>query len=81
MRGEFYQIKCYSYKRVDLDKHYHEMNRLYYGICADVNLKPLFLFSIPEDLSVEVEKSFLRKNKRIIDTISGQIYQEIHLAL
>ena len=63
IKREFYQRKCSSYKKGDVDKHYQEMNMLYYGIGADVNLKPLFFSSIPEDLSVKVEKSFLRKNK------------------
>ena len=57
------------------------MSRLYYGIGADVNLKPHFLSFIPEDLSADVEKSFLRKNKRIIDATPGHIHQKIHPAL
>ena len=65
----------------DLDKHFQKMNKLYYGIGADVNLKPLFLSSIPEDLSTEVKKSFLKKNKWIIDATPRQIHQEVHLAL
>ena len=57
------------------------MNKLYYDIGANVNLKSLFLSFILENLSAKVEKSFLKKNKRIIDATPGQIHQEIHLAL
>ena len=81
-RDWYTQLSEYEQLQYVQIKDFHqEMNKLYYGIGADVNLKPLFLSSIPEDLSTEVKKSFLKKNKWIIDATPEQIHQEVHLAL
>lgn len=38
-RKEFFQMKCYSYDRKDLNKHFKRMTQLFFILGADINLK------------------------------------------
>jgi len=78
---EFFKRKCCSLQKKHLDKHYREMLKLFYGIGVDPNLKQIFLTSIPKELSQQVEKSFLSRQRRIMDILLGEIQQEIHQCL
>lgn len=50
IREEFLAMKCCSFKRKDLQKHYDRMSKRYYALNGidDVNLKQAFLNSLPD---------------------------------
>ena len=52
---EFLLMKCCSFERKDLEKHFHKMSRRYYSFNGmdDVNSKYTFLNSLPEPLGDE----------------------------
>ena len=55
-RKEFYQMKCYSLKKKDLDKHFQNISRKFYQLRGtnNPNLKQTFLASTPEILSIKM---------------------------
>ncbi|GJS01534.1 hypothetical protein Tco_0318042 [Tanacetum coccineum] len=82
-REEFLKMKCCSFQKKDLEKHYDRMSqRLYYlnGV-DDVNLKQFFLNSIPESLGNEAYQALEAKNVTIAQTTLGELYQLILNAL
>ena len=54
-REEFLLMKCCSFQRKDLEKHFDKMSRRYYSFNGmdDVNAKHTFLNSLPEPLGDE----------------------------
>jgi len=67
-RREFFKRRCCSLQKKHLDKHYHEMLKLFYQIGADANLKHVFLTSIPKELSQQGSGTFHweKSNKKSI---------------
>ena len=54
-REEFLAMKCCSFERKDLERHFDRMSRQFYTIdeVDDVNIKQTFLNSLPESLGDE----------------------------
>ena len=50
-RKEFFLMKCLSYDRKDLNKHFKKMTKLFYILGADINLKQTFISSLPKSLA------------------------------
>ena len=80
-RKEFFARKCCSYNRNDLNRHFQEMNQLFYILGADVQLKHVFLNSVPLDLAKTVKKAFQNKKLRPMDATLAELHQELLLAL
>ena len=82
-REEFLKMKCCSFKRHDLEKHYDRMSKRFYTIAGinDVNLKQAFLNSIPGPLGDETIKIMETKKIPLQSASIGEIFQHVLLAL
>jgi len=72
-------MKCYSYLRSDLERHFKDMCRRYHILFGldDPSLKHAFLAFIPKDL---VDKTFrlFKTRKEVIDNQSlGTIFHQV----
>ncbi|GJW68064.1 putative zinc finger, CCHC-type containing protein [Tanacetum coccineum] len=90
-REEFLKMKCCSFQKKDLEKHYDRMSQRFYCLNGvdDVNLKQVFLNSFPESLGNEAYRALEarmshRKTpppKKKTQTTLGELYQLILNAL
>nr|GEW20359.1 reverse transcriptase domain-containing protein [Tanacetum cinerariifolium] len=82
-REEFLKMKCCSFQKKDLEKHYDRMSQRFYCLnrVDDVNLKQLFLNSFPESLGNEAYRALEAKNVTIAQTTLGELYKLILNAL
>nr|GEU46858.1 hypothetical protein [Tanacetum cinerariifolium] len=66
-REEFLKLKCCSFQKKDLEKHYDRMSQRFYYFNGvdDVNLKQVFLNSFPESLGNEAYRALEAKNVTI----------------
>ncbi|OMO87787.1 Zinc finger, CCHC-type [Corchorus capsularis] len=83
LRQEFFQLKCCSLKRRDLDRHYQQFCRYFFqlGPPYDANLKYHLINSVPEDLK---DRTLLDIEAARIDINSlwvGDIYKLIFKSL
>ncbi|KAK9287735.1 hypothetical protein L1049_016175 [Liquidambar formosana] len=76
-------MKCCSFNRKDLEKHFNQMSQCFYTINGmdDVNLKHLFLNSLPEPLGNETLKVMNVQRIPFQATSLGEIYQNLLIAL
>ncbi|GJR02268.1 putative zinc finger, CCHC-type containing protein [Tanacetum coccineum] len=82
-REEFLKMKCCSFQKKDLEKHYDRMSQRFYCLNGvdDVNLKQVFLNSFPESLGNEAYQALEARNVTIAQTTLGELYQLILNAL
>ncbi|GKC29876.1 putative reverse transcriptase domain, viral movement protein, partial [Tanacetum coccineum] len=82
-REEFLKMKCCSFQKKDLEKHYDHMSQRFYYLNGvdDVNLKQVFLNSFPESLGNEAYRALEVRNVTIAQTNLGELYQLILNAL
>nr|GEX61243.1 hypothetical protein [Tanacetum cinerariifolium] len=82
-REEFLKMKCCSFQKKDLEKHYDRMSQRFYCLNGvdDVNLKQVFMNSFPESLGNEAYRALEAKNVTIAQTTLGELYQLILNAL
>ncbi|CDP17145.1 unnamed protein product [Coffea canephora] len=80
-RKEFFQMKCLSYDRKDLNKHFKKMTKLFIALGADINLKQAFISSFPKSLSDGAEMFIHNKYGSILNLSIGQIKQAVFLSL
>ena len=45
------EMKCFSYDRKDINKHFKKMTKLFFALGADINLKQAFVSSLPKSLA------------------------------
>ncbi|GJZ17715.1 hypothetical protein Tco_0553838 [Tanacetum coccineum] len=76
-REEFLKMKCCSFQKKDLEKHYDRMSQRFYCLNGvyDVNLKQVFLNSFPESLGNEAYRALEARNVTIAQTTLGELYQ------
>ncbi|GJV11256.1 hypothetical protein Tco_1352797 [Tanacetum coccineum] len=76
-------MKCCSFQKKDLEKHYDRMSQRFYCLnrVDDVNLKQVFLNSFPESLRNEAYRALEARNVTIAQTTLGELYQLILNAL
>jgi len=76
-------MKCCSFQKTDLEKHYAGMSSRFYAISGldDANLKQAYLNSLPEPLGNETAKMLTTKNLTMATASLGEIYQNSLLAL
>ncbi|KAI5431492.1 hypothetical protein KIW84_035614 [Lathyrus oleraceus] len=74
---ELFEMKCYSLKTKDLDKHYHRMRQRYYVLNGynDPSLKNTFVSSLPQELQPKIHKILAVTQKDIRTMSLGQIHQ------
>ncbi|GKA55894.1 hypothetical protein Tco_0754966, partial [Tanacetum coccineum] len=75
-REEFLKMKCCSFQKKDLEKHYDRMSHRFYYLnrVDDVNLKQVFLNSFPESLGNEAYQALEARNVTIAQTTLGELY-------
>ncbi|KAK9705313.1 hypothetical protein RND81_07G047500 [Saponaria officinalis] len=76
-REEFLSMKCCSFMRKDLERHYERMSKRFdaLGGMDDVNLKQTYLNSLPEPLGNETAGQFSLKSIPLGTATFGQLYQ------
>nr|GFC89418.1 putative zinc finger, CCHC-type [Tanacetum cinerariifolium] len=76
-------MKCCSFQKKDLEKHYDRMSQRFYCLneVDDVNLKQVFLNSFQESLGNEAYRSLEARNVTIVQTTLSELYQLILNAL
>nr|GEU83962.1 putative zinc finger, CCHC-type [Tanacetum cinerariifolium] len=74
-REEFLKMKCCSYRKKDLEKHYDRVSQRLYCLNGvdDVNLKQVFLNSFPESLGNEAYRALEARNVTIAQTSLGEL--------
>ena len=82
-REEFLLMKCCSFERKDLEKHFDKMSRRYYSFNGmdDVNAKHTFLNSPPEPLGDETLRMMNLQKITLQQSSLGEIYQHVLIAL
>nr|GEY80944.1 putative zinc finger, CCHC-type [Tanacetum cinerariifolium] len=82
-REEFLKMKCCSFQKKDLEKHYDRMSQRFYCLnrVDDVNLKQVFLNSFIKYLGNEAYQALEARNVPIAQTTLGELYQLILNAL
>nr|GEW79520.1 putative zinc finger, CCHC-type [Tanacetum cinerariifolium] len=82
-REEFLKMKCCSFQKKDLKKHYDRTSQRFYCLnrVDDVNLKQVFLNSFPESLANKAYRALEARNVTIAQTTLGELYQLILNAL
>ena len=82
-REEFFLMKCCSFERKDLEKHFDRMSRRYYSFNGmdDVNVKHTFLNSLPEPLVDETLCMMNLQRITLQQASLGEIYQHVLIAL
>ncbi|GAA0170597.1 hypothetical protein LIER_24822 [Lithospermum erythrorhizon] len=82
-REEYLAMKCCSFKRKDLKKHYEKMCKRFYtlGGIDDVNLKQAYLKSLLEPLVNETVRILSMKNMALHIATFGELYQTSLAAL
>ncbi|XP_043687616.1 uncharacterized protein LOC122638833 [Telopea speciosissima] len=83
VREEYFQMKCYSFLNLDLEKHFTRMMDRFYilGGLDDVNMKQVFLNSFPEPLGKDAAKNLHIQGLQLHQITLGRLYQEIQIAL
>ena len=76
-------MKCYSFERKDLEKHFDKMSRRFYifNSMDDVNSKHTFLNSLPEPLGNETLRMMNLQKITLQQASLGEIYQHVLIAL
>ncbi|GAA0158392.1 hypothetical protein LIER_15436 [Lithospermum erythrorhizon] len=82
-REEYLAMKCCSFKRKDLGKHYERMSKTFYALGGidDVNLKQAYLNSLPEPLENETGRTLSMNNMALHTTTFRKVYQTSIAAL
>ncbi|KAF3452105.1 hypothetical protein FNV43_RR08202 [Rhamnella rubrinervis] len=80
VRKEFFNRKCCSLSKKDLNKHYEVMPPLYYLLNGidEPNIKQVFISSLPNEILSEVQNSIDTTKKDLKNITIGQIH---HMAL
>ena len=76
-------MKCCSFERKDLERHFDRMSRQFYTIdeVDDVNIKRTFLDSLPEPLGDETLRMMNIQRITLNQALLGEIYQHMLIAL
>ncbi|GJS73986.1 putative zinc finger, CCHC-type containing protein [Tanacetum coccineum] len=74
-REEFLKMKCCSFQKKDLEKHYNRMSQRFYCLNGvdDVNLKQVFLNSFSESFGNEAYQALEARNFTIAQTTLGDL--------
>ena len=82
-REELLLMKCCSFERKYLEKHFDRMSRRYYSFNGmdDVNVKHTFLNSLPEPLRDETLRMMNLQKITLQQASLGEIYQHVLIVL
>ncbi|QHO56831.1 polyprotein [Arachis hypogaea] len=74
---EYFEMKCCSLNRKNLERHYKRMAAKYYHLGRNNNppLKQVFMASLPDELQPELQRMMMTLRKEVATTIIGEIYQ------
>ncbi|XP_057994942.1 uncharacterized protein LOC131175254 [Hevea brasiliensis] len=77
LRQEFFDMRCCSLKRSDIEKHYQRMTQRYYLLNGynDVNLRHTYIASLPEALQPELHRSIAATRRAMNAITIGEIHQ------
>ncbi|QHO43831.1 polyprotein [Arachis hypogaea] len=73
---EYFEMKCCSLNRKDLEKHYKRMAAKYYPLGGNNNspLKQVFMASLSDELQLELQWMMMTLCKEVAATTIGEIY-------
>ncbi|QHN76798.1 polyprotein [Arachis hypogaea] len=74
---EYFEMKCCSLNRKDLEKHYKKMAAKHYPLGGNNNppLKQVFIASLPDELQPELHRMMMALRKEVATITIGEIYQ------
>lgn len=74
---EYFEMKCCSLKKQDLDRYFQRMAQRYYMLNGfnDPNLKHTFIALLLEEFQPELQRAILTLRRDITDISLGEIYQ------
>ncbi|QHO08450.1 polyprotein [Arachis hypogaea] len=74
---EYFEMKCCSLNKKDLEKHYKRMAAKYYPLGENSNppLKQVFMTSLPNELQPKLQQMMMTLRKEVTTTTIGEIYQ------
>nr|KYP36791.1 polyprotein [Cajanus cajan]KYP36793.1 polyprotein [Cajanus cajan] len=73
---EYFEIRCCSLEKEDLDRHYQRMSHRFYQLNGmnDASLKNTYVSSFPEELQEEMWRILQQSNKDVLQMTMGEIY-------
>ncbi|XP_048228811.1 uncharacterized protein LOC125369772 [Ricinus communis] len=76
-KQEYFDRKCCSMKRKDLEVHYVHMSKLYYELAGpnSDDLKYTFVSSLPEEMHPEIQRMMTETHRDITHISLGEIWQ------
>ncbi|KAK0580148.1 hypothetical protein LWI29_037057 [Acer saccharum] len=75
-RQEFFDMRCCSLKRKDIEFHYKRMSQRYHtlGGINDHSLKQVYVNSLPDDLQDEIQRKIDTSGRSLNDTSLGELH-------
>lgn len=76
---EYFKMKCCSFQRPDLFKHYKEIYKRYHMLSGinGLSTKHAFISSLPKEISSQTFRLIKVKNKAISSTSLGEVFQHV----
>lgn len=74
---EYFEMKCCSLKRKNLQNHFTHMSKKYYllGGSQDPNLRHIFIISLPIELQPKLHRMLNSLQREVSQLTLGEIYQ------
>ena len=75
-RQEFFEMRCCSLRRKDIENHYQRMSIRYHtlGGINDPSLKQVYVNSLPDELQDEIQRKIDLSNRPLTDTTLGELH-------
>ncbi|KAK0598266.1 hypothetical protein LWI29_033129 [Acer saccharum] len=76
VRQEFFDMRCCSLRRKDIEFHYQKMSRRFHtlGGINDPSLKQVYVNSFPEELQDEIQRKIDPSGQSLNDTTLGELH-------
>ncbi|XP_070017294.1 uncharacterized protein [Nicotiana sylvestris] len=81
MQRQLFEMKCVSFDRNDIDRHFQKISKIYFEIGGDINLKQAFVSSLPKLLASRTMTITEERFLSITIPKIGYIKQAIFVAL
>nr|QJS95220.1 polyprotein [Petunia vein clearing virus] len=75
LRRQIFEMKCLSYDRKKIDRHFQRMIKLFYHIGGDISLKQAFISSLPPILSERISALIKERGTSVTQMHVGDIRQ------
>ena len=83
IRKEYFDIKCYSPNKPNLERHFKRMAQRFYQLNGynDPNLKNTYVSSLPKELQAEMYRMITAMQRDVVSMTLGEIHQTCLAAL